>query len=99
MDGHARGEIDSCYSSCSEDSSTHTSLSRESSDALSSDLSISRLNIGMYIDLPHSVRLSNSVSLVCSACVVWNGPGRHRNNHTVLSGSVSDTYESGCCGE
>uniref|UniRef100_A0A1I7WVD2 C3H1-type domain-containing protein n=1 Tax=Heterorhabditis bacteriophora TaxID=37862 RepID=A0A1I7WVD2_HETBA len=36
-------EIDSCYSSCSEES--HPSLSRESSDALSSDLSLSGLKL------------------------------------------------------
>jgi len=40
---------DSCYSSGSEESQSHASLSRESSDALSSDLSMSRLKIGKSI--------------------------------------------------
>ncbi|PAV80570.1 hypothetical protein WR25_19112 [Diploscapter pachys] len=39
---------DSCYSSGSEESQSHASLSRESSDALSSDLSMSRLKIDDY---------------------------------------------------
>ena len=40
-------EIDSCYSSCSEES--HSSLSRESSDALSTvDSGISSLRLGLF---------------------------------------------------